>query len=129
MLLLDTCAYLLYYSAPELMPKTVRRKIETAEKFAVSLASVWEVAIKVQVGKLRLDLPVEDWVRRSLGNPNLLLMPITPTLAVYSTQLPVPFHKDPFDRVIVATAIQENLTVITRDERILSYPNLKVLAC
>lgn len=66
---------------------------------------------------------------RSLGDPNLCLLPITPTLAVYSTQLPAAFHKDPFDRVIVATAIQENLTVVTRDERILSYPNLKVLAC
>ena len=129
MLLLDTCAYLWYYSAPELLPKTVRRKIGTAGSFAVSLASVWEVAIKVQVGKLRLDLTVEDWVRRSLSNPDLHLLPITPTLVVYSTQLPAPFHKDPFDRVIVATAIQENLTVVTRDERILFYPNLKVLAC
>jgi PIN domain nuclease of toxin-antitoxin system len=129
MLLLDTCAYLWHYSAPELLPKTVRRKIEKSERFAVSLASVWEVAIKVQVGKLRLDLPVEDWVRRSLGDPSLSLLPITPTLAVYSTQLPAPFHKDPFDRIIVATAIQENLTVVTRDERILGYPNLKVLAC
>jgi len=41
----------------------------------------------------------------------------------------VPFHKDPFDRIIVATAIQENLTVVTRDDRILAYPHLKVLAC
>lgn len=129
MFLLDTCAYLWYYSSPELLPKSVRRKIEMSEGFAVSLASVWEVAIKVQVGKLRLDLPVEDWVRRSLSNPDLRLLPITPTLAVYSTQLPAPFHKDPFDRVIVATALQENLSVVTRDERILSYPNLKVLAC
>jgi len=129
MLLLDTCAYLWHYSAPEILPKVVRRKIETSERFAVSLASVWEVAIKVQVGKLRLDLAVEDWVRRSLSDPSLCLMPISPTLAVYSTQLPAPLHKDPFDRVIVATAIQENLTVVTRDERILTYPNLKVMSC
>ena len=129
MLLLDTCAYLWHYSDPDMLPKTVRRKIEKAEQFAVSLARVWEVAIKVQIGKLRLDLPVEDWVRRSLGNQKLCLLPITPTLAVYSTQLPAAFHKDPFDRVIVATAIQENLTVVTRDERILAYPNLKILAC
>jgi PIN domain nuclease of toxin-antitoxin system len=129
MFLLDTCAYLWYYSAPEQLPKAVKRKIEGAESFAVSLASVWEVAIKVQIDKLRLDLPVEDWVRRSLGNPQVRLQPITPTLAVYSTQLPAPFHKDPFDRIIVATAIQENLTVVTRDDRILAYPHLKVLAC
>jgi len=69
------------------LPKAVKRKIGGSESFAVSLASVWEIAIKVQIGKLRLDLPVEDWVRRSLGNPQVRLQPITPTLAVYSTTI------------------------------------------
>jgi len=129
MLLLDTCAYLWYFSAPEQLPIDVRDRLDSGDRFAVSLASVWEVAIKVQLGKLRLDLAVEDWVRRSLSNPCLDLQPLTPTVVVFSTQLPGPFHKDPFDRAIVATAIRENLVVVTRDDRILAYGSVRSVPC
>jgi PIN domain nuclease of toxin-antitoxin system len=129
MFLLDTCAYLWYFSAPEELSAEVRDSLDSGDRFAVSLASVWEVAIKVQLGKLRLDVAVEDWVRRSLSNPCLDLLPLTPTVVVLSTQLPGAFHKDPFDRAIVATARRENLVVVTRDERILSYGSVRSTPC
>ncbi len=129
MVLLDTCAYLWVFSDPSTMTTGARERLEEADRLAVSLASVWEVAVKVQTGKLRLDLPVEDWVRRSLLHPKVELLPLTPLLVVFSTQLPGTFHKDPFDRAIVATAIRDNLTLVTRDERMLRYPGVKSLAC
>jgi len=104
-------------------------QLDEADRLAVSLASVWEIAVKVQVGKLQLDMPVEDWIRRSLLHPKIELLPLSPMLVVFSTQLPGSFHKDPFDRAIVATAIRENLTLVTRDDRMLRYPNVKSLAC
>ena len=129
MLLLDTCAYLWHFSDPAAMTAPARARLAAADRLGLSLASVWEVAVKVQVGKLRLDLPVEDWVRRSLLHPKIELLPLTPLLVVLSTQLPGTFHKDPFDRAIVATAIRENLTLVTRDERMLRYSGVKSLAC
>lgn len=129
MLLLDTCAYLWFFSSPSALSDEAQDRIAESDRLGVSLASVWEVAVKVQVGKLVLDLPVEDWVRRSLLHPKVDLMPLSPLLLVFSTQLPGAFHKDPFDRAIVATAIRENLTLVTRDERMLRYPGVKSLAC
>ena len=129
MLLLDTCAFLWQFSAPSSMSREARARLDEADRLAVSLASVWEIAVKVQVGKLQMDLPVEDWVRRSLLHPKIKLLPLSPLLVVFSTQLPGTFHKDPFDRAIVATAIRENLTLVTRDDRMLRYPNVKSLAC
>jgi PIN domain nuclease of toxin-antitoxin system len=129
MFLLDTCAFLWQLSGPAEIVAEARTRLDAADRLGVSLASVWEIAIKVQVGKLRLDLPVEDWIRRSLLYPRIELLPLTPLLVVASTQLPGTFHKDPFDRVIVATAIRDNLTLVTRDERMLSYPNVKSMAC
>jgi len=129
MLLLDTCAYLWRISDPSAMSADAQARTDKADRLCVSLASIWEIAIKVQMGKVRLDVPVEDWVRRSLLHPAIELLPLTPLLVVFSTQLPGVFHKDPFDRVIVATAIRENLTLVTRDERMLRYRNVKSLAC
>ena len=129
MLLLDTCAYLWQLSDPSTMSGAARTRLDEADRLYVSLASVWEIAVKVQVGKLQLDLPVEDWIRRSLLHPKIELLPLSPLLVVFSTQLPGTFHKDPFDRAIVATAIRENLTLVTRDDRMLRYPNVKSLAC
>lgn len=129
MLLLDTCAYLWFFSDRRALSAEANRRLDGNEPIGVSLASVWEVAVKVQVGKLRLDLAVDDWVRRSLLHPRVELLPLTPLLVVLSTQLPGTFHKDPFDRAIVATAIRENLTVVTRDARILTYPSVKSMAC
>lgn len=129
MLLLDTCAFLWLVSSPDNMTREARKQIKASDKLFISLASIWEIAVKVQVNKLQLDLPVEDWVRRSLLYPNLELLPLSPALVVFSTQLPGNFHKDPFDRAIVATAIRENLTLVTRDERILNYGNVKSIAC
>ena len=129
MLLLDTCAYLWQFSAPATMSVEARRRLDEADRLAVSLASVWEIAVKVHVGKLQLDLPVEDWIRSSLLHPKIALLPLSPLLVVFSTQLPGVFHKDPFDRAIVATAIRENLTLVTRDDRMLRYPSVKSLAC
>ena len=129
MLLLDTCAYLWQFSAPSTLSGEARTRLDEADRLYVSLASVWEIAVKVQVGKLQLDLPVEDWIRRSLLHPKIELLPLSPLLVIFSTQLPGTFHKDPFDRAIVATAIRENLTLVTRDDRMLRYRNVKSMAC
>ncbi len=129
MLLLDTCAFLWLMSSPGNMTHAARKRIKESNPLFVSLASIWEIAVKVQANKLQLDLPVEDWVRRSLLYPHLELLQLSPTLVVFSTQLPGAFHKDPFDRAIVAAAIRKNLTLVTRDERILRYSAVKSLAC
>ena len=129
MILLDTCAYLWFFSEPEAMTDDARQCVATSETLFLSLASIWEVSIKVQIGKLSLGAEVDEWVQCSLRHPKIELLPLAVGTTIYSTQLPGQFHKDPFDRAIVATAVRENLTVLTRDRRILQYPSVKSLAC
>jgi len=70
---------------------------------------------------------VEDWVRDALAYPGVQLLPLTPDIAIESTRLPDPFHKDPADRILVATARVLNLSVLTEDRKILAYAHVTCL--
>ena len=87
----------------------------------VSVISAWEVGMLEAKGRIRFDMPCEEWVERAFGLPGLSLMPLTPSICVRSSRLPGDFHGDPADRLIVATARDLGAMVLTRDERILGY--------
>jgi PIN domain nuclease of toxin-antitoxin system len=99
-----------------------RDAIAKAEQVYVSVASVWELEIKRSLGKL--DLPVAEW--RRLPASGLAFIEITLGDATMAAALP-PIHRDPFDRMLVAQALNRGLTLVTRDARLLDYgvPNLK----
>jgi PIN domain nuclease of toxin-antitoxin system len=87
----------------------------------VSDASIWEIALAVSKGRLTLGISVEDWVARSTVEGGLKRLPLTPAILIESTQLPDYPYKDPGDRMIMATALAHDLTLVTRDEKILTY--------
>ncbi len=98
----------------------------------VSVISVWEVAMLVSKGRLLLEKPLQQWCLEALGAPGIQVQLLTPDIAIESCVLPGPFHGDPADRMIVATARLKNTTIITRDARILNYGKkgyIKTLAC
>jgi PIN domain nuclease of toxin-antitoxin system len=72
-------------------------------------------------GRLVLGKPVAQWVEQALSAPGLDLAPFSPDVAIESVQLPAPFHDDPADRMIVATARIAGATLVTRDCKILDY--------
>ena len=84
--------------------------------FGLSTISLWEVAKKVEKGKLQLDRPVLDWICNALPD-SVQVLPITPEIAVASTQLKN-FHNDPADQLIVATAQSHKLTILASDRLI-----------
>ncbi len=77
------------------------------------------------MGSHSLDQPVLTWIRTAIKLSGIHLARLTPEITVESTELPGVFHGDPADRLIVATARIMNLTLITRDEKILEYGRLK----
>jgi PIN domain nuclease of toxin-antitoxin system len=91
----------------------------------VSAISCWEIAKLVEVGKLVLAIPVRDWLSAALASPGIRLLPLTPEIAVESTQLPGTFHRDPADQIIVATARVHDIPLLTLDQKILAYPHVK----
>ena len=92
----------------------------------MSVVSPWEVAIKVAGGKLRLLDPPERWFLGLLERYDLRAVPLDAAVACAAAALP-PLHRDPFDRVIVALAQAQGLTVLTSDENISNYPGVSTL--
>lgn len=119
--LLDTHLLLWAASAPQKLPTAVRALIENPEhELLFSPASIWEVVIKNNLG--RADFQVDArLLRRGLIDNGYLELPITSEHTVNLDRLPA-VHKDPFDRILVAQAMVEGITLLTNDQQLLSYP-------
>jgi PIN domain nuclease of toxin-antitoxin system len=116
-LLLDTSALLLALSEPERLSPASRSAIEDrASIILVSAASVWEIAIKRALGKLRAPESIVDAIR----DAGFETLDITPDHAERAGGLP-PHHRDPFDRMLVAQALAEGCTLLTRDDTLQDY--------
>lgn len=122
-LLLDT--HILLWALnddPRLSGKT-RKLIENAADVYVSAASFWEMAIKVGVGKLAVDL---DEIREYCLESGFVELPITSEHAIAVKDLEH-HHKDPFDRLIIATAMSEPMKLLTADPQVAQYTSLATL--
>lgn len=98
-----------------------------SDEIGICSVSLWEVAKAVQLKRLEFSVPVEEWFEIALNSPGIVLLPLTPSIAVESTRLPGEFHKDPFDQLIVATARVYDVPLVTADTDILKYPHVKLL--
>ena len=126
--LLDTHAWIWWNMRPEKLSARVHSLISTPtryEELLLSAISPWEFAKLLEKRRLAIACDAEEWIRQAFEIPKLRLVALSPTLAYRSTILPQPFHDDPADQIIVATAREENATVITCDERIQAYPHCK----
>ncbi|WP_205856488.1 type II toxin-antitoxin system VapC family toxin [Phytoactinopolyspora endophytica] len=102
----------------------LRQAIENASYEAganVSAISLWEIAMLVAKERLQLTRDVGEWVDLVAANPGLTVVPLAPEVAVASTRLPGEIHRDPADRIIVATARTLNATLVTADQALLDY--------
>jgi PIN domain nuclease of toxin-antitoxin system len=119
--LLDTHLLLWAAGQPERLSAAARRLIDNADnELLFSAASLWEIAIKSALG--RADFRVEPRVlRRGLVDNGYIELPVTSEHAVSIDALP-PVHKDPFDRLLVAQALTEGITLLTADPELAKYP-------
>lgn len=101
---------------------------QAAGEVGVSVISVWEVCKLVEVGKLLLPSDVKTWINQSLADTATRLIPITPEIAIESTQLPAGFHRDPMNQILVATARLHQWPLLTADAKILSYAHIQTQA-
>ena len=126
--LLDTHTWIWWHMNPPKLSKKVKQLILEYEKYdelLLSAISPWEFAKLLEKKKIGISCMPEDWLKTALHMPKFRLVSLTPGIAYQSTVLPQPFHSDPGDQIIVATAREENAVVLTKDERILDYPHVK----
>jgi len=119
--LLDTHVMLWWlHDSARLLPATRQLLANARHELIWSAASTWELAIKLPLGKLRIDEPLQQFVTRILREQSLVGLPVQHAHAAHVALLP-PIHRDPFDRLLVAQAAVEGLPLLTADARLEDY--------
>ena len=117
MIVLDTHTWLWWDAKDPLVSSNAKRAIEEADIVGISCVSFWEIALLVEKERLKLDRDPVQWIRESLRMEGALVLELSPEIAVRSTRLDWP-HRDPADRLIVATALVHDAQLVTKDGEI-----------
>ena len=127
-ILLDTHAWLWMLGVPERLNEEARQIVADAgNDLLLSSASSWEIAIKWQLGKLELPQPPEDYVPSRLRTSGVTPIPIEHSHALRVTELSH-HHRDPFDRLLIAQALVEDVPILTADPVFAEYPIERIAA-
>lgn len=120
-LLLDTQALVWWRQGNRKLGSRARAKIEReADAVLVSAATAWEIAIKWRAGRLKLPEGPDAWLQQAIASSGFSTLPITLAHAVSVADLP-DHHADPFDRLLIAQARMEQLTIVTSDSAFDAY--------
>lgn len=120
--LLDTHAFLWWVSDDARLTQTARNIIGSRENECFfSVVSAWEIAVKSQIGRLELKISLSSFLTNTIQSNAFRVLPVglTHALKLHTLQI---HHRDPFDRMLVAQALEENLTLLSNDRKIKSYP-------
>ena len=121
-LLLDTHAFIWWVNEPEKLSAKVLELCDAEENVLyLSVASIWEIELKIHSGKLKFDEPIQTLVKSEMADNDLKIVPI-PMEHVFGVNNLPPVHKDPFDRLLIAQAIFMGASLVSIDKLINAYP-------
>ena len=124
MILLDTHIWHWWINQiPGKLPAAIVERIETADEVAVSAISCFEMAWLVRHGRIKLDMPLDDWFAEVDASGTIRYLPVTPEIARRAVELPE-HHRDPQDRIIIASALLTNAQLISFDSAFSAYGEL-----
>lgn len=125
-MLLDTCT-LLWMTADQTKLSNSAKEliIKNSKSLFISSISAFEIAVKHQKGSIELPMPPREWVPAALRNHGVSEIPLDTAIAVRACELPL-LHRDPCDRMIIATAPLLGVEVLTPDHLIKQYPDVIV---
>ncbi len=113
-ILLDTHAFIWFAEDDDQLHPNIKRAIEkSANDIFLSIASIWEMAIKIQLNKLKISKSIEEVIELATSN-GFELLPILPEHIIKLTALAF-HHRDPFDRIIIAQGLDENFQIVSKD--------------
>ena len=130
MIVLDTHALVWWVAGDAQLSRRAREAIEAEEQngeILVSAISAWEVAMLTKAGRLALTMEAQTWLNTVAQIPAIQFIPVDVSISVQSVDLPGEFHKDPADRIIVATARHHSAALISADSKIRDYSHVKTI--
>ena len=107
--------------------KAIKETLDSDSEVIISSISSWEISMLIEKGRLVLSMDVESWIDMVSQIDGVRFIPVDNEISVKSTLLPGEFHKDPADRMIVATARKLAVPLITADEKIIHYEHVKTI--
>lgn len=123
--LLDTHTFLWFISGHKLLSEKAQNAIESAESQSfLSIASLWEIGIKIRLNKLNIGMPFKD-LKKQIDRNGFEILPVLFGHIELISELPM-HHQDPFDRLLIAQCKTDQLTLISKDEKIKPY-NIQTL--
>ena len=120
--LLDTHVLLWWFEEGDRLSPAQRRllgSVRPERPLGVSSISLWEVATLVHLGRVALSIPLREWLEKAVSPPLVQRIGISAAVAAEVARLPKRLHRDPADRILVATAKVHGLTLVTQDQRLL----------
>ena len=124
--LVDTCAFIWYVLNDKNLSQRVENIILGSDNVYISYATLWEIAVKQTTGKLKAITMSAYEIAELCRDNGMIILPLKLSYLERIKQLPL-IHKDPFDRIIMATAIEEGYTLMTNDSEIIKYKDVKTL--
>lgn len=127
MIVLDTNSLIWWISNPEKLSGKARKEIENAKKTTIYISSmsVFEIYILLRKGRLKIDIFPDQWLERIESLPFVRFVPIDNKIAIAAVELTDFDHKDPADRIIIATALNLGAKLVTADKKILDYSHVQ----
>ena len=120
-LLLDTHVFIWWSGEPDKLSEKALDACENrANRLILSIVSIWEMQIKMQLGKLKLKRSLKDLVENQQNINNLQILPVSPNHIFMLDNLPM-HHSDPFDRLLISQAIEEKLFLVSKDDKFSDY--------
>ncbi len=127
MIILDTHAWLWWANESTKLSSKANEIIQEADIIGIPAICCWEIAMLATKSRIELSMDVSDWIDLALNRPKIQLLPLTPKIAVKSTQLPSDFHGDPADRLIVATSMIHQSSLVSKDRKIQNWGHVEVI--
>jgi PIN domain nuclease of toxin-antitoxin system len=130
-IVLDTHAWVWWVAQPDRLPGpalgAINESLEASVPVHVSSISTWEVALLVARGRLELTMDVSDWLARAEAAPEITFVPVDNRIALRAVQLDGFPHRDPADRMIVATTLDLGARLVTADARLRGYTPVETI--
>jgi len=123
-ILIDTQAFIWFVENNKNLPSKIKKELENSDNTViVSIASLWEMTIKMSLGKLKVNCEIEEMIQILYDN-GFNILPILPEHIIKLSTLQY-IHRDPFDRIIISQALSENIKLVSSDEIFDNYRGVK----